>query len=165
MAGRQGLAAEAKAAAFDRFGLQVTPANVLGVYGVIMEEVTQLTASVQAFQTGNLEGMPDLGSDPVSRPAARGFNETTSQLLAKCRADIDDLRSLGSGLAEAARAYGKTEEQVKAAFDPRNFHYQPEPVQAAVDELPPPLRRLVDPGPAQPPPAGSLRDVLGAGPQ
>jgi len=163
MAGRQGPVAEAKAAAFDRFGLQVTPANVLGIYAVIMEEVTRLQTSVRTFQTRFGQGMPNLGSDPVSQPAALGFTEATNQLVAKCQADIGDLKRVGGGLAEAARAYGKTEEQIKAAFDPRNFHYQPEPVQAAVDDLPPSLRRLVDSGPVQSPPAGSLRDVLGGG--
>ncbi len=37
MAGRTGPDVAAKAAAFDHLGLQVTPANVLGVYAVIMQ--------------------------------------------------------------------------------------------------------------------------------
>jgi hypothetical protein len=117
MAGRTGPDAAAKAGAFDQLGLQVTPANVLGVYAVIMDEVTRLQASVQRFQKDYGQGMPLLGADPVSPYASRGFTELTSQLLVKCQTDIDDLQRVGDSLAEAARAYGKTEEEVKAAFD------------------------------------------------
>jgi hypothetical protein len=128
MAGQRGPAVAARAAAFDQLGMQVTPANVLGVYSVIMEEMTRLHSSAQMFKLDHGEGMPLLGGDLVSPPAARGFTEATSQLLAKCQADIDDLKRVGDGLAEAARSYGKTEEQVKAAFDPSAFEYQPSPL-------------------------------------
>jgi len=60
MAGRQGPEVAAKAAAFDRLGMQVTPANVLGIYAVIMEEMTRLSASVQMFTLDHGEGMPPL---------------------------------------------------------------------------------------------------------
>jgi hypothetical protein len=142
MAGRTGPDAAAKAGAFDQLGLQVTPANVLGVYAVIMDEVTRLQASVQRFQNDHVEGMPLLGADPVSPHASRGFNEFTRELLAKCQTDIDDLRRIGDALAEAARAYGKTEEQVKAAFDVKDVPYQASPV---------PPRSI---GPAEPSPPG-----------
>lgn len=119
MAGRTGPDAAAKAAAFDHLGLQVTPANVLGVYAVIMQEATRLQASMQRFQKDYGQGMPLLGADPISPYASRGFTELTEQLLAKCQNDIDDLQRLGDGLAEVARAYGHTEEEVMAAFDAR----------------------------------------------
>ncbi|MDT7565614.1 MAG: hypothetical protein QOG76_4238, partial [Pseudonocardiales bacterium] len=115
MAGQRGPVAAAKAAAFDQLGMQVTPANVLGVYGVIMEEVDRLTTSVHTFRDTNMQGMPSLGGDPVSPHAARGFNDASTALLVKCQADIDALMRIGDGLADAARAYGKSEEQIKAA--------------------------------------------------
>jgi hypothetical protein len=121
MAGQRGPGVAAKAAAFDQLGMQVTPANVLGVYGVIMEEVDRLTTSVHTFRDTNMQGMPSLGGDPVSPHAARGFNDASTALLAKCQSDIDGLRRIGDGLAEAARAYGKTEEQIKAAFRQGKF--------------------------------------------
>ena len=121
MAGRQGPEVAAKAAAFDRLGLQVTPANVLGIYAVIMQEVSRLQTSVRAFQTGHLEGMPQLGDDLVSPYAARGFDEATNQLISKCQSAIDDLKRVSHGLAEAARSYGKTEDQVKVAVSGSQF--------------------------------------------
>jgi hypothetical protein len=121
MAGRQGPEVAAKAAAFDRLGLQVTPANVLGIYAVIMEEVSRLSASMQMFTLDHGEGMPSLGEDLVSRPAARGFTEATRRLLVKCETDIRDLNRVGDGLVEAARAYGKAEEHIQAVFYPRQL--------------------------------------------
>jgi hypothetical protein len=150
MAGQRGPGVAAKAAAFDQLGMQVTPANVLGVYGVIMEEMTRLQSSVQMFRASHFVGMPSLGSDPVSLPAAQGFSEATNHLLIKCQADIADLRRVSAGLAAAARAYGKTEEQVKAAFDPGRFHYQPSPVRPPVYDQAPSLQPLVDGRPVQP---------------
>jgi len=117
MAGRQGPEVAAKVAAFDRLGMQVTPANVLGIYAVIMQEVSRLQMSLQLFQADHGDGMPRLGADLVSVPAARGFTGATSQLLAKCQADVNDLNQVANGLANAARSYGKTEEDVKSAFE------------------------------------------------
>jgi hypothetical protein len=125
LAGRQGPDVAARAAAFDQLGMQVTPANVLGIYSVVMEEAMRLQSSTQMFKIDHGEGMPLLGGDLVSRPAARGFSEATIQLLAKCQCAVDDLKRVGSGLADAARSYGNTEEQVTAAFDPGAFQYQP----------------------------------------
>jgi hypothetical protein len=119
MAGRQGPEVAAKAAAFDRLGLQVTPANVLGIYAVIMQEVSRLGMSLQLFQADHGEGMPRLGADLVSVPAARGFTRATRELLARCQADVNDLSQVASGLAHAARSYGKTDEEIKSAFGPR----------------------------------------------
>src|SRR5882757_3105248 len=160
MAGQRGPGAAAKAAAFDQLGMQVTPANVLGVYGVIMEEMTRLQGSVQRFKADHLEGMPLLGGDLVSPPAARGFTEATSQLVTRCQTDIDDLNRVANGLAEAARAYGKTEAQVKAAFDSNQFQYEPSPVPSPTRDLPPSMRPPFDQGLAQPSPAGSVSGLL-----
>jgi hypothetical protein len=140
MAGRTGPDAAAKAAVFDHLGLQVTPANVLGVYAVIMQEVARLEASVQRFQNDYGQGMPLLGGDPVSLHASRGFTEVTNQLLGNCQTDIDDLQRLGDGLVEAARAYGKTEEQIRNALNAVNFHYRPA-------SLPPLLNGLIGQNP------------------
>jgi hypothetical protein len=127
LAGRQGPDVAARAAAFDQLGMQVTPANVLGIYSVVMEEMTRLQGSVQRFKADHLEGMPLLGGDLVSPPAARGFTEATSRLVAKCQSEIDDLNRVADGLAHAARSYGKTEVQLTAAFDASAFQFQPSP--------------------------------------
>jgi hypothetical protein len=140
MAGQRGPEVAAKAAAFDQLGMQVTPANVLGVYGVIMEEMTRLSTSMRLFQSSNGQSMPSLGSDPVSPHAAHGFSEATDQLVARCRSDIDDLKRVGQGLAETARAYGKTEEQVKAAFGPSKLDSPPSPTPSSTEDAPSALR-------------------------
>jgi hypothetical protein len=140
-------------AALGRFGeLQVTPANVLGVYGVVMEEVQRLRISVQTFKS-QFQSMPSLGRDPVSPHAAQGFTEATNQLLTKCQASITDLSDVADGLAAAARAYGKTETQIHNAFDPGNVGYPPTSLTSSPQELPSPLRPL--PAPAQNPPRPS----------
>jgi len=140
-------------AALGRFGeLQVTPANVLGVYGVVMDEVQRLRISVQSFKS-QFQSMPSLGHDPVSPHAAQGFTDATSQLLTKCQASIAELTDVADGLAAAARAYGKTETQIHKAFDPSKVHYHPASLASSTRELPSSPQPL--PGPAQNPPQPS----------
>src|SRR5882757_5383335 len=105
LAGRQGPDVAARAAAFDQLGMQVTPANVLGVYGVVMEEVERLKSAVIVFQTRSGQGMGECGRDPVSPAASIGFTRASGQLLEMCQGDVSDLQRVGAGLAEAARAY------------------------------------------------------------
>ena len=103
-------------AAMERFGFGVTPENVLGIQQVILEEVMRLRASVQTFKNKFQQGMPVLGGDPVSPFASKGFNEATDILLAKCQQDIDGLNEVAAGLADAARAYGKSETEIQASI-------------------------------------------------
>jgi hypothetical protein len=49
------------------------------------------------------------------------------KLLTKCQASIAELNEVADGLAAAARAYGKTELQIRRAFDPGTYRYQPAP--------------------------------------
>jgi len=97
-------------------GMRVTPETVLGIYEVIVEEANRLRMSIRKFEREH-KRMPELGKDPVSKPAADGFTATTEILLDKCRASVDGLDNVGRELADAARAYGKSEEQIKSAFD------------------------------------------------
>jgi len=96
-------------------GLRVTPETVLGIYGVIMEEVHRLRESILAFR--RVGQMPALGGDPVSPCAAAGFNEVTHQLLQQCQAHVDGLAAVGEQLAASARAYGKREEEITATLE------------------------------------------------
>jgi len=128
LAGQRGPEVAARAAAFDQLGMQVTPANVLGIYSVVMEEATRLQTSVQLFQADHGVGMPKLGGDLVSPHASRGFTDATNQLVARCQADVDVLQRVGDGLARAARTYGESEAAIRGAFDPSRFQYQPAPI-------------------------------------
>jgi hypothetical protein len=102
----------AQPASFDAYGLQVNVTNVLGIRAVIMDEVARLNTSLRRFREDHSAGMPVLGGDPVSPYAAQGFTEVTNQMLASCQADINELAQLGESLAQAARSYGLTEQQI-----------------------------------------------------
>jgi len=109
--------------------MRVTPATVLGVYRVIMEEVHRLRGAIVAFQ--RVGEMPVLGGDPVSPFAAKGFNERTHLLVQNCQAHVDDLAAVGDQLADAARAYGTREEEITATWKQvQAIPYTPTPVVA-----------------------------------
>jgi len=67
-------------AALANFGMKVAPENILGLYAVVMEEARRLELSLVNFQMRH-QVVPTLGGDPVSAPAAAGFQEVTSELL------------------------------------------------------------------------------------
>ncbi|MGI8817131.1 MAG: hypothetical protein ACR2G2_18125 [Pseudonocardia sp.] len=144
MAGRQGPGAAATAGSFDALGMSVTPENVLIVHGVIREEVARLRAAVDVFKRDHGLGMPRLGDDPVSPYASQGFNEATTHLLGNCEADIADLRRLADGLADAARDYGKTEDEIKASFTHGPAAELPGLLAGANVPGPPPMHAAVD---------------------
>jgi hypothetical protein len=123
--GRQGPGVAEKAASFDQLGFQVTPENVLVIYKAVAQEATRLNFVIQRFKNDNFEGMPLLGGDPISPYMKKGYDETTDQLTTKCQSDVDDLQKVADGLAAAAKSYGNSEDQIRAAFDPRNYRYVP----------------------------------------
>lgn len=121
------LPASAQAALAYFGGMAVSPDNVLALYTVIMEEVRRLELSLMNFQMRH-QAAPKLGGDPVSGPAADRFNAVTAQLLGSCRTSIKELRTVAEGLTAAARAYGQSEEQITASFDPSRVRSMPTPV-------------------------------------
>ncbi len=56
------------------------------------------------------------GGDPVSRDAARAFNERIGAFLVQYRAHLEGLRAGGQALDATARAYGHTEAQITASY-------------------------------------------------
>jgi hypothetical protein len=70
----------------------VTPENVLGIYGAILQEVTRLQAALAHFQRQYGEGMPLLGGDPVSKPAKDAFDASTIKLVHLAQVDINNFR-------------------------------------------------------------------------
>ncbi|WP_028925566.1 PE domain-containing protein [Pseudonocardia acaciae] len=142
LAGQQGPDASAWAAKYDNLGLKVTPANVLSIYSVIAEEVARLQASIANFRNNTSGGtMPKLGGDPVSPHAAGGFTDATQRLLARCKAEVENLDRVAQRLTDAARAYGKSEAEISAAFDFSKFVYQPTPIPRAEPQAAPPPAR------------------------
>jgi hypothetical protein len=144
LAGRPGSAA--KAAAFDRLGLQVTPENVLAVYQGLATEAARLNAAVFEFQHENYQGMPLPGTDPISHWVKPGFDQTTDKLITRCQADVDDLQSIADNVREAAITYGKSEAEITKAFDRRTF--QPSPTAADLPSILRPMFRPPHEGPA-----------------
>jgi hypothetical protein len=121
----------------------VTPENVLGMYAVVLEQVTRLQASLAHFKRQYGEGMPLLGNGhPVSKPFKESFDASTAKLVDLCQGDINNLREVANGFADAARAYGKTEEDIQASFDPSTYRYVPTPVPGTI---PLALRAATDP--------------------
>ena len=164
MAGRSGPGVAQKAADFNQLGMQVNTETVLGIYASIAEEVTRLRLALRAFQNATQGGMPHLGGDPVSPYASTAFNQSTDKLVALAKRDIDDLDRVSQGLVEDAKSYGKTEQEIGAAFDPSKFRYVPAPVTPAVSDLPPALRGLVA-TPPWPPLDSPLGAVFGRDPR
>lgn len=126
----------------------MTPANVLGVYNVIMEEAQRLRLSVLRFERQHKDGMPLLGGDLVSPYAKQGFDNVTSELLVRCRSQIDELSRVGEELTKAAHTYQKSEAEIAAAFDPRKVVYKPSPISPAL--RPPQSPQSLGPGAVQP---------------
>ena len=98
----------------QRFGLQVTPQNVLGVRAVVLQEAQDL----QDLLKNELEQtyLPALGGDLVSADMSAAFNEATVQLLARAKDHIKSLFDLGDELRASANAYGHTEAEIDASF-------------------------------------------------
>ncbi|MDQ2708885.1 MAG: hypothetical protein M3Z25_15150 [Actinomycetota bacterium] len=133
---------------FDSYGLTVTPANVLTIRKVIMTEAEELEFARDEFMRKWPDGMPVLGGDPVSPYAAQGFTECTNVYLDQCKARIDELRELGGHLADAARDYGRTEDEIKASFRNGMRHaasplvHPAAPPSGILGSLPDPLNRI-----------------------
>lgn len=142
-----------------RYGLTVNVANVLGIRAVILEEAEELDKAVQHFRRLHPNGMPELGGDPVSKDAAKGFTEVTERLLARGQAHIDGLFALGDELAAAARDYGHNEQAITTSFQPGRTG--PPAGLGPIQHLPPALREIARSDP--PRAAGSITEVLGGG--
>jgi hypothetical protein len=157
VAGQTGPAAAQKAADFNQLGLRVDTENVLGIYAAIAKQVARLRAALQTFQGRYGDGMPVLGNGhPVSPRFSQSFNDSTDKLVALCTSDVEDLHRVAEGLREAALAYGKSEDELKASFDPGGYVYIPIPT------LPDSLRPLTE-RPSGPPPARSTEDLFRGG--
>ena len=100
----------------QRFGLIVTPQNVLGIRAVVLQEAHDLD-KVLRVESEQLSLLP-LGGDPVSPDMSSAFNEVTQQLLARANQHIDSLFALGAELGATAQTYGHTEAGIEASFKP-----------------------------------------------
>ena len=139
-------------AAMGNFSMRVPPEHILETHFIIMREVNRLRLSLQKFKRDYGEGMPLLGNGhPVSKPFKDSFDASTTKLVAICETDINSLADVGDGLADAARAYGKAEDEITASLKrAKSIPYKPVPIPGAV---PPALRALTDPRSVDSPPS------------
>lgn len=103
----------------QRFGLTVTPQNVLGVRAVVLQEAHDLFEMLRSEREQVV--LTQLGGDPVSLDMSGAFNPVTDQLIQRAQRHIDSLKELGEELADTARGYGHTEADISASFGPRSL--------------------------------------------
>ncbi|HTK66661.1 MAG TPA: hypothetical protein VL595_30080 [Pseudonocardia sp.] len=98
----------------QRFGLTVTPQNVLGVRAVVLQEAQDLEKTLRTER--EQVALPPLGRDLVSNDMSSAFNEATDQLLKRASEHVAALFKLGDELAATAREYGCTEADITTSF-------------------------------------------------
>lgn len=98
----------------DRFaheaaGMRIDRDNVLAVAKALSAEAARLTEVLSQ----NGQARADLcGGDPVSKDAKRAFNQRAEMLVDSYMTYVKDLGQLAVAVAESARAYGVSEEDI-----------------------------------------------------
>jgi hypothetical protein len=108
-------AAVAKEHAEAAAGLSFDWDNVLYVRKAILDECVELNASLTAVTSELMTTVHRYGDDPVSGDAAIAFPERATELFKQCGNRVVELNDMAEIIADAARAYGITEEQLAAA--------------------------------------------------
>lgn len=117
-------------ASVDALVMQVDRDTILGARKVLLTEANELnqamveaTLFIPSTPMPGRMGAPGQGvwigrcsDDPVSGPAQVSFNRKINAALEPCRKYIADLRLAGEQLADVARRYGITEDQIQADF-------------------------------------------------
>ncbi|WP_028937932.1 PE domain-containing protein [Pseudonocardia spinosispora] len=102
-------------------GMTVTPENVLQLHNVFQSEVAALrskTVFTLNFKVGKA------AEDPVSPRAADGFNTKIDSYKRRVQDYVDELDATARALADAAKRYGHSEEEIVASFRKFSPGYQ-----------------------------------------
>jgi hypothetical protein len=118
MTGPVGAHAPAATADLASLRTQVTPENVLLLHNGLKAEAQYLSQRVKLREHQMHVGEP--GNDPVSKPAATAFNAKIQALKAQLDAYVTQLNTMAEVMAQAAKSYGRTEDQITASFT--NFY-------------------------------------------
>lgn len=119
--------------AVEHLVAQVTPENVLDVRNVLMQEVVRLQMVIKRYDMpsdfatepadSGLMGTAGSGfrigrcsDDPVSGPAQVSFNRKIMAIIDNCRAYVADLYSAADTLADIARSYQYSEDEIARSF-------------------------------------------------
>jgi len=108
---RPSLAAEIQA---DLRMLQVTPDNVLLISNALRAEATLLTGKIHWAKGEAVVGKP--GQDPVSVEAVPRLNTAITTRLTECQSYADALVDAADQMAQTARRYGHTEQEIIDSF-------------------------------------------------
>ena len=94
--------------------LQVTPENVLLIGNALQAEAILLNGRVRQARADTVVGEP--GRDPVSVDAVPRFNAKITDLLTECQVYVNALAEAAAQMAQTARRYGHTEQEITDSF-------------------------------------------------
>ncbi|HEY1972117.1 MAG TPA: hypothetical protein VGH89_29470 [Pseudonocardia sp.] len=106
----------------DHLLFQVTPDNILHIHHTLAAEATLIRVEVWRAESGATVGIA--AKDPVSRPAAEGFNRKIERLLRQCADYGRALQETADQLKQMATNYGHTEAEIERSFSAFNGDYQ-----------------------------------------
>jgi hypothetical protein len=104
-------------AAVGALALQVNRETVLAARAALLAEADRLDKNLQRSHR-DFGGVGRCGSDPVSPEAAAAFDERINALVTQCFTYNRDLRASAGALDATARAYGYTDDEIAASFQP-----------------------------------------------
>lgn len=102
---------------------QVTPENVMQMHHALQAEARRMGDDLWKYGRPYRVGLA--AEDPVSEPAASGFNGKIDQTVAQTQVYVDEMQSAANQLVIIAQRYGHSEQEIKnsfARFDPNAPH-------------------------------------------
>lgn len=114
-------------------GMRVTPQNVLQIRNALLAEAQLMADKVQRARTECTVGEP--GRDPVSLEMAPMFNGKIGALLGEWDAYVRSLKEGAGALGQMAKAYGRTEQEIKDSFS-QHLRDNPPPVHPGLPQPP-----------------------------
>jgi hypothetical protein len=94
--------------------LRVTPENVLLIGNALQAEAILLNGRVRQARADTVVREP--GRDPVSVDAVPRFNAKITDLLTECQVYVNALAEAAAQMAQTARRYGHTEQEITDSF-------------------------------------------------
>lgn len=109
--------------ASDSLLTQISTDNVVGVYAVLAAQAERMRQLLEDADW--MRDMPLPGEDPVSHGAKQVFQPKIDQILDVHWAHYFEVQEAADRVRQAAREYGHTDADVKAAFDRAHAPYDP----------------------------------------
>lgn len=93
--------------------MRVDPAALLHASNILKSESRELLGLMRSYK---MNAMPPRGHDPVSKPAAEGFQTKITAILDQAIAYANNLGVAAQNLVDHAKTYGATDEQAALSF-------------------------------------------------